>query len=81
MSKIGQYILEKEERPSRKDYIVFVGDYVKCFNRPGYHKVIDIVDSMTVRLSNNRRILVTGDIIEDLKSADEYSKYLNNFGV
>jgi len=62
-----------------KNYIVFEGDYIKCFNRKDYFKVVEIVDSMTVRLSNNRRILATGDIIEDLKSATEYKKFANNF--
>lgn len=64
-----------------QDYIVFEGDYVKCFNREGYFEVVEIVDSMSVRLSNNRRILATGDVIEDLKSAGEYDKFLNNFEV
>jgi len=64
-----------------KDYIVFEGDYIKCFNREDYFEVVEIVDSMSVRLSNNRRILATGDIIEDLKSADEYKKYKDNFEI
>jgi hypothetical protein len=64
-----------------KDYVVFKGDYIKCFNRDRYFEVVDIVDSMTVKLSNNRRIPATGDVIEDLKSAGEYEKFFNNFEV
>ena len=56
--------------------IVFEGDFIKCFNRPGYFEVVEIIDSMRVRLSNNR--IVPTDwaygVIEDLKSADEYNE-------
>lgn len=60
--------------------IVFVGDWVKCYNREDYNRVVDIVDNMTVLLDNGRRVPATEDVIEDLKSANEYSKFLSNFG-